>query len=284
MKFFKAVLIILIVLVVVLSLTKNMVAKIGIEKGVEAVTGLKMDIRSFNIGILNTLVGMDDMKLYNPKGFLDPVMVDMEEIYVDYNLSSILKGTIHLEEMRIVLTEFVVVKNEKGELNLNALKPVKDNKLEGKPLARGKTSGSKGEAPDIRIDKLQLKIGKVIYKDYSKGGAPLVKTYDINIDETFTEITDPNKLVSLVIVKALMRTPIATLANFDLGGLQSTVVETLAGAQKVTTVLFSQATGTLGKTTGETQVVVKETTETLKKTAEDLKETLKLSFGGSTGK
>jgi uncharacterized protein involved in outer membrane biogenesis len=283
MKLLKTVLIVLIALIVVVALTKNTIAKIGVEKGVEAVTGLKMKISSLNIGVINTLVGINDMKLYNPKGYEDPVMLDMEEIYVDYDLPAILKGTIHLPEMRLALKEFIVVKNEEGELNLNALKVVKEEKARDKQ-APAKETKKQGKAPDIQIDKLRLKVGKVIYKDYSKGGSPAVKEFNINIDEEFTGINDPNKLVSLIVVKALMSTPIASLTNFDLGGLESTVSETLAGAQEVTKQLVSTAGKTLSSTTKETQAVVKETTDVLKSTANDLKESLKIPFGRGSEK
>jgi uncharacterized protein involved in outer membrane biogenesis len=281
MKFLKIVAIVLVCLIVIVVLTKNTVARIGVEKGIETVTGLRMSIRSFNIGILKTLVGIEDMKLYNPKGYEDPVMLDMEEVYVDYNLVSILKGTVHLSEMRIALNEFFVIKNEKGELNLNALKVVKEDKTSGKPA---ESPAQKGEAPDIRIDKLRLKIGKVVYKDYSKGGAPVVREFNINLDEEFTDITDPEKLVGLIVVKALMGTPIAALTNFDLGALQGTIGDTLDTAQKVTTGLVTTAGKTLGVTTKETQTVVEGTTQTLKKTAADLTKSLKIPFGDKSEK
>jgi hypothetical protein len=281
MKLLKIVLIVFICLIIGLALTKNIIAKIGMEKGVEVVTGLKISVRNFNIGILGTLVGIEDMKLYNPEGYKDPVMLDMEEIYVDYNLPAIIQGTIYLEEMRIALKEFVVVKNEKGELNLNALKVVKEDEGAGKAAPSEKPS-KKGKAPGFRIDKLQLKIGRVLYKDYSKGASPVVKEFKININEQFTDINDPEKLVSLIIVKALMGTPIAALTDFDLGMLKGTIGDTLDTAQKVTTELVSTAGKTLGKTTEETQVVVKETADKIKETANDLTKSLKLPFGGGS--
>ncbi|MFH1790840.1 MAG: hypothetical protein ABH885_02515, partial [Candidatus Omnitrophota bacterium] len=54
------------------------------------------------------------------------------------------------------------------------------------------------------IDRLRLKIGKVSYKDYSaRQGTPRVMEYNINLDEEYTNITNPYTLVSLIVVKAL---------------------------------------------------------------------------------
>jgi hypothetical protein len=155
-------------------------------------------------------------------------MLDMPEIYVDYNLPAVFKGKVHLEEMRIDMNEFIVVKNEKGELNLNSLKVVQAQKEAEKPETK-----EKGKVPEIQIDNLELKIGKVVYKDYSEGGTPSVKEFNINLKEKYRNIKNPYALVSLIVVKALMNTTIASLIDFDLGELQSTISDTLLTAQKV---------------------------------------------------
>ena len=59
-------------------------------------------------------------------------MVDLSEIYVDYNLGAIMGGKVHFEEVRLHLKEFVDVKNEAGELNLNSLRAVKEADEKGK--------------------------------------------------------------------------------------------------------------------------------------------------------
>ena len=110
-------------------------------------------------------------------------MLDMSEIYVDYDLPAILGGKIHLRTVRINMSEFVVVKNAKGELNLDALNVVKEQKG-----AKTAAPAEKGKAPEIQIDVLELKVGKVLYKDYSKGGAPQVQEFNLNLDERYTDI------------------------------------------------------------------------------------------------
>ncbi|NQT95263.1 MAG: hypothetical protein HQ572_02325 [Candidatus Omnitrophica bacterium] len=263
MKKLAIILIVIIVLVLVLSVGKNMIVKAGIEKGVKLVTGLQLRMGGLNIGIIKTLVGINNLKLYNPKGYQDKVMLNMPEVYVDYDLPAVFQGTVHLNEMRINLKEFMVVKNEKGELNLDSLKVVQAQK-EGK----APEEKEKAKAPDIKIDSLNLKIGKVIYKDYSRGGTPSVREFNVNLDEKYENITNPYALVSLIVVKALMNTTIASLTNFDLGGLKGTVSDTLGAAGKIATETVTKVTDTVG-----------ETTEALSKTAGDLKDKFKLPFG-----
>lgn len=210
------------------AVVKDTLIKAAVEGGAQMVTGLKLSIRSLHAGILKTVVSIRDLRLANPAGFSDPEMVVMPEVYVHYDLPALLRGTVHLPEARVALAEFVVIKNAKGELNLNALVPVKAQKKGAKA-----SQVASGKAPALKIDKLTLIIGKVVYKDYSRGGEPSVKEFPINLNETFTNVDDPYQLASLIVVKALMNTPVAALANIDLKGLQGTVGEALASAQKI---------------------------------------------------
>lgn len=266
--------IVVLALVLVLSVAKDTIAKVSVEKAVELVTGLRLSMSSFNIGIIRTLVDIKDLVLYNPKGFEEKIMLDMPEIYVDYDLPAIAKGKVHLEEVRIDLKEFVVVKNDKGELNLDSLKVVRDQKEGAK-----ETAVEKGKAPQVQIDKLELKIGKVVYKDYSKGAKPSVQEFDVNLDEEYRNVDDLNKLVSLIVVKALSNTTIARLTNFDLKGLQGSVSDTLATAQKVTAQVATKAQETVSATSQKTAEVMKGAAETVKETTENLTDTIKLPFG-----
>ncbi len=213
------------VILIALFLGKNMIIKTSVTTGVKAMTGLKLSIRSMNVGVFKSLIGINELQLYNPSGFKDKLMMDLPEIYVDYNLGAIMGGKAHLEEVRLNLKEFIVVKNEAGELNLDSLRVVKET--EGEVAEKDDGKKEKTEMPDIQIDLLALKIGKVIYKDYSKGGSPKVREFNVNIDERYENITDPQSFVRLIIVKALKNTTIASLANFNIGKLQKGLTDTV---------------------------------------------------------
>ncbi|MDD3088777.1 MAG: hypothetical protein PHT95_02390, partial [Candidatus Omnitrophica bacterium] len=212
----------------------------------------------------------------NPTGFKDRVMIDIPRIYVDYDLPAIIKGNIHLPEVILEMTEFTVVKNESGVLNLDSLNVVKEEKAKKEPAA-----AEKKPMPGISIDKLVLKIGKVVYKDYSKGGEPQVQEFVIGLDETYSNIDDPNALVSLIVVKALAKTSIARLANFDVSGLNKQASEVLSSATKT----LSSATDMMMKTGSGTGTAVQETAKQaatgVQEAAKDAAETVKniLPFG-----
>ena len=205
---------IVLVILIALFFGKNVVIKTSVTAGARAMTGLKLSIRSMDFGIFKTLIGINELQLYNPSGFVDKLMIDCPEISVDYDLGAFMKGRTHLEEVRLNLKEFIVVKNEAGELNLDSLKVVKEEEV------IDKDKKEKSKTRELQIDILELRIDKVVYKDYSKGTPPKVKEYNVNIDDRFENITDPKTFGRLIIVKALKNTTIASLTNFDLGKLQ----------------------------------------------------------------
>jgi len=257
MKRISIIIVIILVLLVALILAKNIIAKAAVSAGVEAITGLKLSMKSMNAGIFKTLIGIKELKLYNPSGFPDKLMIIMPEIYIDYDLGAFLKKKVHLQEVRLNLKDLIVVKNEENELNLNTLNIVKAKKSQKPTQEKTKEKEKekeKAKMPEIQIDELKLKIGKVIYKDYSGGSPPVVKEFNINIDAHYKNITDLNALGRLIIVKAITNTTITSLANFDLGPLKEGV---------------TQIIGKTVETTKEISMEIKETTEEVVEKAAD---------------
>lgn len=171
------------------------------------------------------------------------------------------------------MTQFNLVKNDNGELNVQQLKPVKQ-KEEGKELE--KKEAEAGKLPDIYIGSLALKVGTVKYKDYSSDpAAPSVRTFNVDIDETYEDIDDPYTLVRLILISALRKTAVSDLVDVPMQGVD----KVMRTAQKMA---------------GQTQAVVKDTaetateaagtaTETVGKTLQKTTETVGSLFKGVTG-
>lgn len=256
----KKLVVVLVGLAVALALAKNAVAKLVVTGGVKAITGLRMTIRDMDVGLLSTTLGIDGLQLFNPAGFHEPVMVDLPEIYVDYKLGPLLKGRAHLEEVRLKLRQLTVVKNERGELNLNALRVVKAAKEQAAPATK-KPQAARG-LPQMQIDVLELHIGTVVYKDYSTP-TPQVMEFTVEVHERFRNITNPYALAGVIISRALAKTTLANLMSLDLGALQSqlttlvseslrkTVGEVAPGALDSAEQAIQETTGALKKLLGQ---------------------------------
>lgn len=260
-----------------LLLAKNLIARSVVIAGVKAVTGLTLDVGSMDVGVFRSALGVKNLRLRNPAGFTDPYMVDLPEFYVDYDLGAFLKHRVHLESLRLHLKEFTVVR-EQGKLNLDALKVVQASKT-GSPKP---AAPPPGKSPEIQVDRLELKVGSVVFKDYPAGGAPRVQTFDVNVDEQYEHITNPQALAALIVTRTLMRTSIAKLTGLDLNALQSQLTGQIQRAAQAATAVAgqvgSQATAAAGSAKSAAQGAVNagkeaagEVTGTVKKTTDALK-------------
>jgi hypothetical protein len=72
-----------------------------------------------------------------------------------------------------------------------------------------------------------------VYKDYSNPAGPLITEFNVNIDEKYTNVTDPNTVVSLIVFNALARTAISELANFNLGLVKGSITDAFGTANKI---------------------------------------------------
>ncbi|MCK9554813.1 AsmA family protein [bacterium] len=240
-KFLLTVIVIILVVVAGLIVFKDTIIKGAIEKAVKDMTGLQLTMESLAIGLQNQTVDIKGLKLRNPAEFEDKIMFDFPAIYVDCDVKAMLKKHVHLEDMKIHLAELSVIKNAKGELNLNALKVVAEKgekPAEAKKVAAEKPAETRPMT--WQIDKLRLKIDKAVYKDYSKGKTPEVYSFDINIDEEFENITDPYKLVTLLVTRTLAKTTIAQLANFNLKALEGSISDIVSGVSEQATQAVDQ--------------------------------------------
>lgn len=286
MKLIKRVLTMVLIILVVLVLGRNPIIKAGAELGVRAVTGMSLSIGKFDLDILHTSIDIENLVLKNPAGFHDTILVDIPKILVAYERGAIFSGKIHFKEIVFDLKQMNVVKNEKGELNLDKLKALQPKPSAEKPSQPAPQT--KGKAMAIQIDRFRLKIGKASFVDYA-GGAAAVKDFNVGLDETYTDITDPNKIAMLIVFKVMTKTPLALLSGFNVSALQGSVsgilgsatdmagqvaakgMDTLKGTQQ-------QAGEALKGTTGAVEGKAKALAGSVSSAASDLKKKIKMPF------
>jgi uncharacterized protein involved in outer membrane biogenesis len=240
MKKWLYILVAVLVIALGLGMAKDLIIKSSVEKGVEMVTGLRLKMAFFHAGILNHTVHIKGLELLNPTNFKDRTMLKIPEIYADYDLGAVFSGKMHLKVLRIDIAELYVIRNPEGFLNLDYLNTVKSAK------SGGSIQGSMDKLPPFMIDNLNLKVGKVAYKDYVSG---MSTGFDIGLDESFQNVDSVEKLVNIIVVRALMNTSIASLAHFDLGVLQNFIT---GSAVNSTTSLVGRVTGSAAQQAADT--------------------------------
>lgn len=217
MKLIKKILFLIIVLIVLAVLGRNFIVKYGAPIGARVATGVNMSIGKVDIALTKAKFGINDIVVKNPSGFPKGNMADVKEIYLDCRPLELLKDKIYVNEVRFNLDKIEIVKNKDGDFNFDKLTKAK-NKKEGKPEEKPKQK-KKGKKKEIQIDTLKLKIGKVVYKDYSKGDTPKVTEFNINLDREYKNITNPAMIGSLIFSEIMMNTTLSGLTGLDMGAI-----------------------------------------------------------------
>jgi len=212
--------IVLVVVVVVLLLGRNFAHKTGVQSGVKKSLGMKLAISKINVGLFRSDIRVEGLTVYNPEGFEGELLADLPLIFVDYELGPMFKDKIHLSEVELNLKELVVVRNKKGEVNLNRLKAV----------AAGRRETPAEKAPEkkreMKIDRLVLTIDRVKFVDYSAAGGPKVLEIRIGVDhEEFTNLSSVDDIVRVVALR--------TIVSAGLTDIGITVEDLVAGLADV---------------------------------------------------
>ncbi|MDD5018826.1 MAG: hypothetical protein PHS61_00170 [Candidatus Omnitrophica bacterium] len=197
------------------------------------VTGASASIEKFSLSLFRQTVTIRGFKLYNPPGFPKEIFVDMPMIHVAYVLGDIIRQHLHFKEINIALKELVIIKNKDGQLNVDQLKVMQEAEKQ-----KGEAAEEEKPAPQLplQIDLLRLRIGKIIYKDFTAGEKPKIDVYDLGSKEkTYQNITSAQQLVTLILSEALKSTAIksakvyAASAVLGVGFLPAGVAITLLG-------------------------------------------------------
>ncbi|MDD5595451.1 MAG: hypothetical protein PHY94_04290 [Candidatus Omnitrophica bacterium] len=201
------VIILVIAALFVLVIVKDQIVKTIASMQVSNVVGTKVEIGNLSLGLLNHKVKINNFAIFNPSGYPYGALLDISKIQVNYDLPSILKGKLHLIDVKVDLKEVTVIKNKEGKLNVDELKVAKKDEKASKPLS-------------LAIDNLDLSIGRVIFKDYNRSGKLWVEVYDVGIkNRVYKNITSAQQFISLILVESLKPTAIKSAAIYGAASL-----------------------------------------------------------------
>ena len=236
MKKFTQVLVALALIVAALLFGRNFIVREMLAKGAKALRGFDVSVGDVRIGILRPMIEFKDLKITNPDDFPEKQALEAKDVLVRYDALTLFSREIHFREIVLDVPKAVVVWNKNGDMNFERLagmdkKPAppekKMKKKQGEPTSNqepseptapkpeSRTPAPDGEAPPprtMRIDKLTLRITEAQIYDYRKGSEPSVMTFPINMDRTYTDVTDPDTLAAKVAAE-LTANYIASLFN-----------------------------------------------------------------------
>jgi len=213
MKKIATVIVVVIIALFIIGLVKDQIIKSIVTAAIEKNTGTKAAIGGFSLGLLTHSVEIKNFKMYNPSGFPQGLLIDLPYAKVDLDVPAFFKKELHLRELTVELRELDLVKNKQGEMNVDALKVSKERETR-KPV-----SSAKKEEMPMRIDTLNLKIGKIVSKDYTASGEPLISVNDVNIQKTYKNITSISQLILLILTEPMKSAGIKGAKIYGLAAL-----------------------------------------------------------------
>jgi hypothetical protein len=202
MKKFLIVLVIVVISLGCITILKDSIIKSVVTTAASGITGAPVHMDSFSMNIFNSAIHITGFKMYNPSGFPEGMFVSCPKINVIFDRASLFKQKPHFLLVEIELKEMVLTKNKEGKLNVDSLKIVHPVK-------------SSSPVP-IKIDFLNLSIGKIVYKDYTNGMGPTVRVYDVNRHKSYKSIPTAQQLALLVLAEPMKA---AAIKNAEIYGV-----------------------------------------------------------------
>jgi membrane protein implicated in regulation of membrane protease activity len=224
---------IIIIALFIASLIKDQIIKSAVSVLATQVTGARVDINGFSLGVLKQSVRISGFKMYNPKGFSDGILMDLPKVAVDYDLISLLKGKLHLRLAEVDLKEIALENNKEGKLNVDSLKIAQQQE------AKAAKEKKAAKQMPMQIDVLNLQMGRIVLRDYTAGKEPSVKVYDINLKKSYNNITSASQLAALILTEPMKHAGIKGAGIYGaalltgVGVVPVAIVSALAGKDSV---------------------------------------------------
>jgi len=166
---------------------KDLMIKSALTRVASRMTGARVHMDGFSLNILTSTAHISGLKIFNPKGFPEGILVSCPRIDVIYDLATIFKKKRHFLLVNIELAEMGLATNKEGKLNVDSLDVVQSH-----------------SAPvPIQIDLVTLGIGKIVSKDYRHGTEPDVRVHDVNRHKSYKGIPTVQQLVALVMAEPM---------------------------------------------------------------------------------
>jgi len=175
---------------VCIAIFKNQIIKSVVTRAAVTVIGTPVHMDGFSFSILRSSIHISGLKIYNPSGFPEGILVSCSKINVIYDRAALFKRKLHLVFLEIELDEMGLTKNKEGELNVDSLK-----------VAQTSETSEPSKPMPMQIDLLTLGIGRIVYKDYSNGTEPEVRVHDVNIHKSYKNITSAEQLAVLILAE-----------------------------------------------------------------------------------
>ena len=206
LKWVLRLLILFVALIVIFLLSFDCIVKAMVTRQIRAQSGMDVKIGKLSVGLFSSVITIEDFKLFNPAEFGGTPFLNIRELHVEYDRSSMAHRNLRCRLIRLDIAELSVVKNDAGLTNLLALQSIK---LKSK------------RADDIDfggITVLNLSVGKLSYVDLKKPARN--REFNVNLkNQIYKDVKTTGDLYGVLIL-IWLRTSFVVLDNEPFPPLQ----------------------------------------------------------------
>jgi hypothetical protein len=124
-------------------------------------TGMEAKVSSVHVGLLSPTISIEGLKLYNTAEFGGAVCLDMPELHLVYDASSLRARKLHITLLRLEVSELSVIASKNGRSNFETLKQ------NSKESSKNKSTAERLKFTSI--DVLNVTLGKVHLENKATG-------------------------------------------------------------------------------------------------------------------
>lgn len=187
--------ILVLVLAVALILLKDILAKALAEHQIRVQSGMDVKIGKLELGLFSPTLTVEDLKIFNRAEFGGSPLLEVPDLYIEYDLGALARRRLHLRLVRLSLTEVNVVENREGRTNLVLALDNLDTRAASLPSADFQYPFGLDFAD---IDMLNLTLGRVKYTSLRHPDSATEVKLDLR-NEIYTNIKSLPELRNLVL-------------------------------------------------------------------------------------
>src|SRR3989338_6704490 len=97
------ILLIVLAVFVALSVVKNAVAQSVLTSALSRAAHVPVRVGGVSLSFISASIRIKNVQVHNPSGFSDKTMVDVPQVYIDFEPGELLKGRAQFKEVRLEL-------------------------------------------------------------------------------------------------------------------------------------------------------------------------------------
>jgi uncharacterized protein involved in outer membrane biogenesis len=199
--FLKWGIIFLIGLGVILFFFQEQIVKTALIYGVKRKANLRLKIGHLESRLQKGYIKIEDMIIFNPKGFKEPRLAEIDSLLLELNLPKLLKGEVAFRKLFIDIDKIFIIRQKEGTNLVEAQKPFRKTT---------RRKSVKKKPREVSVEDLRISVSEVIYKNY-RVYPPKMLRIELGFKQKYRNVSNLKKVFSSIMVKNVLKSTFSNL-------------------------------------------------------------------------